>query len=297
MTGKNRIIGYFFTFLATILILLSFSLSGNAQTLYSCEAPFDDQGPFLHTINPNTGDTLSTVEIILGNSIVRGCNGMAQDPTTGVCYMILNVTEPETINPRVLAVINPFTGRAFEIGNTGEAFSSITFDSSGTLYGVVGDQGNKPNPVNPETLFTINKNTAQPTFVQILGNGGDGEVIGFNPNDGLIYHASREVFESVNPNTGVVTPILDDYKEITALLHQTGNVFLVGDFEDLETITTSGVQQDIGDLDHSTKGLAFDCVAPPVPPIPTLSEWGLIALAGILGIVGFMVIRRRKAVA
>jgi len=32
-------------------------------------------------------------------------------------------------------------------------------------------------------------------------------------------------------------------------------------------------------------------------PIPTLSEWGLIAMAGILGIAGFMVIRRRKAVA
>ena len=32
-------------------------------------------------------------------------------------------------------------------------------------------------------------------------------------------------------------------------------------------------------------------------PIPTLSEWGLIAMAGVLGIVGFMVIRRRKAVA
>jgi len=29
--------------------------------------------------------------------------------------------------------------------------------------------------------------------------------------------------------------------------------------------------------------------------VPTLSEWGLIAMAGILGIVGFMVIRRRKA--
>ncbi len=28
--------------------------------------------------------------------------------------------------------------------------------------------------------------------------------------------------------------------------------------------------------------------------VPTLSEWGLIAMAGILGIVGFMVMRRRK---
>jgi len=31
--------------------------------------------------------------------------------------------------------------------------------------------------------------------------------------------------------------------------------------------------------------------------IPTLSEWGLISMAGILGIVGFMVIRRRKVTA
>jgi len=31
--------------------------------------------------------------------------------------------------------------------------------------------------------------------------------------------------------------------------------------------------------------------------VPTLSQWGLIAMAGILGIVGFMVIRRRKATA
>ncbi len=32
-------------------------------------------------------------------------------------------------------------------------------------------------------------------------------------------------------------------------------------------------------------------------PIPTLSEWGLIAMAGVLGIVGFLAVRRRKAAA
>ena len=32
-------------------------------------------------------------------------------------------------------------------------------------------------------------------------------------------------------------------------------------------------------------------------PVPTLSEWGLIAMASILGIVGFMVVRRRKVTA
>ena len=31
--------------------------------------------------------------------------------------------------------------------------------------------------------------------------------------------------------------------------------------------------------------------------IPTLSEWGLIAMAGVLGIAGYVIIRRRKATA
>ena len=43
----------------------------------------------------------------------------------------------------------------------------------------------------------------------------------------------------------------------------------------------------------------FDIILPPpvVTPIPTLSEWSLIVMAGILGIIGYMVIRRRKAAA
>jgi len=41
-----------------------------------------------------------------------------------------------------------------------------------------------------------------------------------------------------------------------------------------------------------------DCPSPIIKtPIPTISEWGLLAMAGVLGIVGFMVIRRRKATA
>jgi len=35
----------------------------------------------------------------------------------------------------------------------------------------------------------------------------------------------------------------------------------------------------------------------PVINVPTLSEWGLIAMTGILGIVGFMVMRKRKVIA
>jgi hypothetical protein len=34
-----------------------------------------------------------------------------------------------------------------------------------------------------------------------------------------------------------------------------------------------------------------------IAPIPTLSEWGLIAMAGILGLAGFLAARRRKVAA
>ena len=51
-----------------------------------------------------------------------------------------------------------------------------------------------------------------------------------------------------------------------------------------------------GCLDNDTASCTFTNVRLS-DPIPTLSEWGLIAMAGILGIVGFMVMRRRKATA
>jgi len=40
-----------------------------------------------------------------------------------------------------------------------------------------------------------------------------------------------------------------------------------------------------------------DCRQMVLTPIPTLNEWGMIATAGVLGLVGFMVLRRRKATA
>lgn len=46
-----------------------------------------------------------------------------------------------------------------------------------------------------------------------------------------------------------------------------------------------------GESCNEQTGLCID----PTRSVPTLSEWGLIATAGILGVIGFMVIRRRKA--
>jgi len=51
-----------------------------------------------------------------------------------------------------------------------------------------------------------------------------------------------------------------------------------------------------GNVDNLALVTQFVC-EPAVSNVPTLSQWGLIAMAGILGIVGFMVMRRRKVTA
>lgn len=61
---------------------------------------------------------------------------------------------------------------------------------------------------------------------------------------------------------------------------------------------------DGSDLNSPPDGDAYErivYVLGDVPPaaaqVPTLSEWGLIAMAGVLGLVGFMVMRRKRATA
>ncbi len=309
MTGKNRIIGYFFTVLTTILILLTFTLSSNAQTLYSCVSADDGDEPLLRIINPNTGATISTLDLNLPGVDIKGCNGLAKDPTTGTCYMMIstpNTGGGSVPGARILTVLNQSNGSLIEVGNTGQRFAGIAFDNGGQLFGLTGDQNSSGNPINPTTLFTINKFTGESTIFLPLVSDDDGEALGFNPKDRLLYRLSQEpTFQSIDPETKVVTNIPvsgDSFGEPTALTHLSsgggGNDVLLftdrSSKNELFSITTAGVVSFIGDMDHESKGLAFDCGVPP-PTVPTLSEWGLIAMAGILGIVGFMVIRRRRA--
>ena len=138
---------------------------------------------------------------------------------------------------------------------------------SGTLYAVTGDGANS----NPETLYTLNQTTGAPTLVRALGNGGDGETIAFNPDDGLLYHFSGDqgptIFEKIDPVTGTTTNIPlsgdadgTDLCEVSALYYRSSNVFyaatICGDFL---TVTTSGQVTIINDfgMDHNSKGLVL----------------------------------------
>jgi hypothetical protein len=269
------------TSLATIWLTLLAVLPAYAgRVLYSISR--DDN--LLRVVNPSTGETISSVTITLAGRIVSFGNGLATHPVTGKLFALLTLADQPG---RQLVTINPATGVATSIGNTGDQFAGLAFNSNGILFAVVGDKKNQPGGLPAETLFTLNTSNAIPTQMLVLGGGNDGEAIGFNPNDGLIYHASGndtggsgcqplnssicvEIFESVNPNTLAVTNIpisgnsfSDNYLEAAALTHVSGNVLLLADIDQsLYKITTAGVVTFIGTMDHAPKGLAFA----PKPP-------------------------------
>jgi len=76
-------------------------------------------------------------------------------------------------------------------------------------------------------------------------------------------------------------------------------VTLQGECRD-ETISSCQSDQNVNNKWFSSSCAEVpECPAAPVAPasIPTFNQWGLLAMASILGIVGFMVIRRRKVTA
>lgn len=215
---------------------------------------------FLRTLDPQSGATLVSVVITLSGETVLGGTGLAAN-STGMLFALLKLSGQAG---RELVTIDSATGEATSIGDTGDKFAGLAFDSSDTLFGVTGD-----GAATSESLFTIDTGTASSTLVTALGNGNDGEVIGFNPLDGLLYHASGlgaqnvdEIFESIDPVGPTVTNVPlsgDDYEEALALTCCIfGNTFLLADLnKDLYTLTTSGLVTEVALLDHRSKGLAF----------------------------------------
>lgn len=197
---------------------------------------------------------------------------------------------------RRLATLDLATGNSTSVGALADKFSTLAFTTSGTLYGVTGN-----GATVPETLYTLNKTTAAATFVLTLGNGADGEIIAFNPVNGLMYHwsgNSTNFFESINLTTLVVTPIAQSgatHREIFGAVWnpQAGNFFITDISSLLLTQTTGGLVTLLGSAGAADyRGLAL-IVPPPASGIPTLSQWGLIFLTGLLLFAGAYKLKSR----
>jgi hypothetical protein len=229
----------------------------------------------------------------LAGKTINGANALAIDPTTSTLWAILRLSGQAG---RQLVTVDATTGVVTSIGNTGDAFAGLAFDSAGTLFGVTGDGAS-----TPETLFTLSKTTAAPTLFLTLGNGTDGEAIAFNPADGQLYHLSglgTAIFEKINLTTKAITPIPLSgvaYSEALAAAYDpsTGNFLVSADFFDanLYSLTPGGNRSLVGDLDHISRGLAF---TPTIEAVPEPSSLVLVVLGGF-GLLGYRWRRFRRA--
>ncbi len=283
---------------AALYVALGGTVANAASILYS----IDSQSDLLRVIDPTDASTNSSVAITLAGETVEGGTGLAVNPFTNELYGLLRL---DGVDYRELVRIDPLTGVATSIGNTGDFFAGLAFDAAGTLYGVTGDGAD-----TPETLFTFSLADATATLFLALGNGDDGEAIAFNPLDGLMYHASGHdsacededfglCFESIDLSGMTITDIdisatalIDEEAQALTWWDDAGAfLWKQGHFEDgpLFRVTPDGTPTLIGDLDHQAKGLAFVEIAE-VPEPGTLAVFAI----GLAGLAGLAAARRRK---
>lgn len=260
---------------------------------------------FLRRLDPATGQTLSSVAITMvnpppplapndpTNTFVLTGNGLAAHPQTGQLFAVLTVAseffadDPLLKLKRHLATLDPGTGRATLIGDTGKlaglAFTTGGALGAGVLLGVMGDGASgafcPPQPqCVPRTLYQLALTDAHATRLKDFGTTGAGEAIAFDPVDLRVYHASgsgsgdTRVFESIDlaALAGPTTPIpLSGFAEgnpgdeITALTFAQGVFFAADVGQNFLTITPAGVVTNLGTLDHKSKGLVFLAGPPP----------------------------------
>lgn len=154
----------------------------------------------------------------------------------------------------------------------------------------------------PETLYLISKSDATKALATALGNGADGEVIAYNPDDNSFYHWSGNsviFFErvlAVAPYTVTNVPITGASNDevFGAVWDPARGQFLVHKItSSMDFWTPSGVRSNAqAPTIANVRGLAL--VPSVAAPIPTMTEWGMIVFVLLLGGGAALAIHRRR---
>ncbi len=293
-------------------LLLSVGVS-NAQDveLFSvarneCVEGIPPLGSSLFRVDPDTAETeiigpigfggVTGLAFLRGRILVGSSSG-GVDPRTATLIRI----NPETGQGSIIGVI----GNESVDGECGRA-PDLTYEAAtNTLFasGDVCDGGDSLQTVNPIT----GQGTVIGNFDGGIGSPGNGLAIS---DTGVLFHSGSGVLSNINRNTGEGTFIANltlvgrVFVNALAFHPVTGELYgTTVDLSDPPTErssalvkinTETGVTTVVGDLPNCSDGLIF---FQQPEPIPTLSEWGLIAMAGVLGIIGLLALRRRKVTA
>jgi hypothetical protein len=153
-------------------------------------------------IDPNTGALLSSIGITTGGSAISIAD-LAVQPVTGLLYGIQS-PQDQSGGQGKLYTINPATGVATLVGNTGDFFASIAFAPNGTLYMSAADldfaTGQDINIalkiLNPSNATVISSVSAA-EFYGALAVSPEGVIYGGNGDQGQLFR--------INATTGAET--------------------------------------------------------------------------------------------
>ncbi|MGJ8662716.1 MAG: hypothetical protein ACSHWU_03650 [Marinicella sp.] len=177
----------------------------------------------LYTIDQQTGEYFNVVSTTEGGDF-KHVIAMALDTSDSETVYVVYEADGSDRATRSLGTINLNTGVITSIAALDDAVADIAFDDMGQMYGIVGDGG-----TDSSTLFSIDKSTAVMTLMVAMdSNLGDGEALGYNFDDGLLYRRSgngsdENELTSIDPSNPVPSSTLvigaDSSAEGLALLY------------------------------------------------------------------------------
>ena len=319
------------TVLASILILGSIGLSqipsafAQISITQGSVLSIDPIVPFIYKINPDTGATISSVKITLDGTFLDGLTvngglGIAFNPDDEKVYALLALSpDPDTcVFPdcdgggkgltRHLVTINPLTGVATLVGDTGvKKIASLAFNS-GTLYSVKLGGSDKDLPNKLSTISTVDGSVTTKCDL----NAEDGTGLTFNPDDGLLYYTTEGEFQRINnfnvDPCDVTDIVLIPEQDNPSALTFINSFLIVNDFDELLFIANNNDIASIDLLDEDSRGLTvvlFDIIiggeiipldnsALVIAGVQSVSMWMIPVILTGIGIGVFVIMRTRK---
>lgn len=237
-------------FIFLILLLSTTLTKAQSVTRLLAASPFDD---VLRVLDTNSYAQITTKTLTTSIGTVNGITGLAKKPSTGVYYVIMNVS-----GTRYLGSLNPLTGGITSIGSLGDNFSQLTFNGYSTMLGITGTGANTPN-----TVYRINPLNANKTAIQTI-NGSYGQVICYNPNDNKVYHwtggspYTYKSWDTLFTTSTNITPAVNS-SEVMGAVYKTNNSFVTYDWDqNFRKVHTTGASVILNNFTtQSMKGLAY----------------------------------------
>ncbi len=183
-----------------------------------------------------------------GHTNIGGGNALTRDPLTGTVYGIFEDGDLPDRADRLLVTIDLQTATVTsDVGVFADRLSDIVFDDAGVLYGL----GSDGDDESANTLFDVDITDGSVTNLLALDNvTDDGEAVGFNPNDGLLYRFSG--FSGSTMDVFSIDPVLLTETTVRLDHGDTNEVWGVNWDPNTNLFVTYDIDQDVDTYDPAT---------------------------------------------